>query len=103
MLVITNKIFNENLSLERIPAAIPNDSIERTSFALTCVGLTFLNGGSLLNSLQSIEYCEDVLRWHHLKSLPPAGVVQKFYNPGTQRLIPFDQRSVFTPYSDINP
>lgn len=103
MLVITHAIINENLQLERIPAALANDSIERTALMLSVNENDFLNGGSLFNSLESIEYCKDALRWHHLITLPSSGVIKKFYNPGTKKLLPFDPASVFTPYSDLNP
>lgn len=103
MLVITHKILNQGLSLERIPAALVNDSIERTSLALSINENDFLNGGSLFNSLEFVEYCRDALRWHHLLVLLSDGIVGKFYNPGTNKLLPFDPASVFTPYSNLNP
>ncbi len=103
MLVITHQIINENLSLERVSAALSNDSIDRTSLTLVVNENDFLNGGSLFNSLESIEYCRDALRWHHLKSLPSAEVIKKFYSPSRQKRLPFDPASAFTPYLDLNP
>jgi hypothetical protein len=103
MLVITHQILTENLRLERTPSAITNDSIERVSLVLSVNENDFLNGGSFFDSLESIEYCKDFLRWHHLLLLPFDGIVSKFFNPGTKKLMPFDPLSTFTPYSAIIP
>jgi hypothetical protein len=100
MLVIKHKILSENLSIERTDAIIPIDSIDRTSLALPLNQTDFQGGKSLLNSLESTEYCLNVLRWQDLLALSDSAIIKKFYNPGVIKLSAFNQTVMienFTP------
>jgi hypothetical protein len=103
MLVITHKIFNEELRFDTVAAAVPNDSIGRCLATLPLQNLSLKNGESLLNSLEPIEYCLDTLRWHDLLTLSPDEVKKKLYNPGLIKLLPFNPAATFTPYLAITP